>query len=233
MRRIRVFSLVAAGAILAAQLAVAVPVANAAPQTINNPGLTYDGSDDPVLNDNPNTTATFGGIGIDSGVGTVGPTATASDSNVNQTYTWRLNSLADQMCSQATLTSLRIQANVTADTEGDPDLSAIFLYRIDGSDVYALGDYTINSGTDYSTATGGFTPPDGDGLYGVVRGTAVQFGGSLAGAIDATWDLSSFSPTDTFGIMIQQDSQDGSVNLQTTISTIDLEYDDANCLVDG
>ena len=219
--------------IVTAPLSLFVERAAAASLTSNYQSqLVFDTDDNPVLNDDPATTATFVGAGISHG-SDGGSGQTTSDSNLNQIYTWRLPELTDSICSHAQLTSLHITANVTADTEGNPDLSALMLYRIDGSSQYNLGDYTVQQGVDYATSTGFFTPPDNDGVYGAVRGSASVFGGQLTGQLEATWDLSSYDPTDQFGIMVQQDSQDGSVNLRTAIQDVELTYDNANCVYDG
>lgn len=201
----------------------------AAPQSQNlNGNLTFDPDDNPRLNANPATTVTFGGVGINNGSeGASGQTT--ADANVNQIYTWRLPNLSDHICSNAQLTSLRIVADVSATVEGTPDLAALMLYRIDGSDTYNVGSYTVQQGVDYAPSTGVITPPGNEGIYGVVRGTDPALGGQLAGQLEATWNLSSFDTTDNFGVMIQQDSEDGTVDLQTTISTLELSYDDENC----
>jgi hypothetical protein len=210
---------------------VNVQQVQAAPQTqdLNNT-FTFSPSDNPRLN--PTTTTTYGAFGINNGSeGASGQTT--ADTDLNQIYTWRLPDLSERICSNARLSSLRLVANVTASTEGDPDLAALMLYRIDGSDSYNVGNYTVQQGVDYAPATGVGTPPNNEGIYGVVRGTDSLFGGQLVGQLEATWDLTGFGADDTFGIMIQQDSQDGSVDLQTALSTVELTYDDEDCLYDG
>ncbi len=213
---------------VAAQLFVFVRPAAAATATLP---LTFT-SDNPRLNSDPSTTANFNALTINNG-SEGAPGATTADTNLNQIYTWRLPDLTTQVCSQAALTSLRVVADVSAATLGNPDLSALFAYRVDGSDQYNLGNYTIQQGTDYATSTGFATPPNNGGIFGVVRGSAPVFGGQLNGQLEATWDLSSYDATDQFGLMVQQDSQDGSVDLQTSISTVELTYDDSNCVYDG
>jgi hypothetical protein len=232
-------SILVIGFTLVQTLALASPV-GAAPQqaplggTGSGVNLTFDDNDDPLLNDDPTTTATYGGLGINSGSeGT--PEQTSADSGTNLRYTWRMPSLRDQLplCSNAQLTSLRVVADVTATSEGDPDLVTLAVYRIDGANMYALGDYTISQGYDVAPTTAFVTPPNGLGVYAVGRGTPAQLGGQIAGTIEASWDLSSFDIDDQFGIMVQQDTEDGSTDVQTTIQTVELTYDDENCVVDG
>jgi hypothetical protein len=227
------------GFALVQTLALASPVV-AAPQqtplggTSSGVNLTFDDNDDPLLNDDPTTTATYGGFGINSG-SEGSPEQTTADSGTNRRYTWRTPSLRDQLplCSNAQLTSLRVQADVTTTTEGDPDLVTLALYRIDGADMYSLGNYTVQQGYDVAPTTAFVTPPNGLGVYAVGRGTPAQLGGQIAGTLEATWDLSSFDIDDQFGIMIQQDAEDGSTDVQTTIQTVELTYDNEDCVVDG
>lgn len=204
--------------------------ARAATQTVS-PGLTST-SDNPRLNSDPATTATFNGYNIQNGTES-STGVTSSDSGLNQIYTWRLNDISTLVCSQAHLTSLHVVANVATPTEGNPDLAALAVYRVDGADTYNLGNYSIASGVDYAPQTGLFTPPGGAGISGVVRGTAPEFGGNIAGNIDATWDISALSPADSLGILVQQDSEDGTTDLQTSITTLEVTYDDSACVVDG
>ena len=228
--------ILAIATILGMLSSLVIPVAvQAAPKTfrqMNSGTLSYNSTDNPRLNADPATTATFNGSGISHG-SEGSPAQTTSDTNTNQIYTWRLEDLRDNICGNAVLTSLRVQASVNVNNVGNPDLAALSVYRIDGSNLYNLDDYTVSDGVDYATATGAFTPPNNGGISGVVRGSDPVFGGTLAGGLEAEWDLSDYDINDSFGIMIQQDSQDGSTDLQTAINTVDIEYDDAACVKDS
>jgi hypothetical protein len=205
------------------------PSANAAVQTTNL-DLTANSSDNPLFNSETDTTASFNGIGITNNSTEASGSSTSLDSDLNHIYTWRL-SPSDSICSEATLQGLSLSSTASAEVEGNPDLSAMMLYAVEPSRQYNVGNYTITSGVDYADVTGFFTPPNNLGIYGVIRGTATVFGGSIAGVMEATWDVSSFPIGTQFGVMVQQDTEDGTSALQTTIDEAILSYDDSECAV--
>lgn len=190
--------------------------------------LTKNTTDNPLFNDSPTTTANFVDINITNNTVAATDSTTSQDSELNHIYTWRL-SLTEPLCSAAKLESIRLSSMTSVGNAGDPDLAALMLYRADGSDQYNLGNYTVTSGFDYSIGTGFATPPNNIGIKGVVRGTADELGGVLPGALDATWDVSGLPLNSQFGIMIQQDSENDTTDLQTTVETAELTYDDSDC----
>ena len=142
-------------------------------------------------------------------------------------YNWRAN--FPKLCSGAQLQSIHLVTDSSAQNE--TGLSGIFLavYRTDN--LVPINNYSINVGEDGNTwaptAFGQATIPF---VYRGIGDGVNTFPASLGfdGRIDAVWDITGYEQNDV-GIYIQQ-IVDNSVTAQTTIESIDLTYDDTNCV---
>ena len=204
--------------------------ASAAPQQydyVSSGGLVYSTSDNPRMNSNPSTTTTYGAV-LTRG-SELAPGETTVDSGTNLFYTWKLDDLTSRTCSQASIESIHAVANVTATTEGTPDLAAVGLYVLDGTGGYMLDNYAITTGVDFRTSSAGFTPPNNEGIFAVGRGTFGDLGGVISGQLDATWDVSGLPLSSEIGVIVQNDAENSTVDLQTTFQSIVVNYDDSGC----
>jgi hypothetical protein len=204
--------------------------ASAAPQQydyVSSGGLVYSTSDNPRVNSNPSTTTTYGAV-LTRG-SELAPGETTVDSGTNLFYTWKLDDLTSRTCSQASIESIHAVANVTATTEGTRDLAAVGLYVLDGTGGYMLDNYAITTGVDFRTSSAGFTPPNNEGIFAVGRGTFGDLGGVISGQLDATWDVSGLPLSSEIGVIVQNDAENSTVDLQTTFQSIVVNYDDSSC----
>ncbi|MCA9331186.1 hypothetical protein KC957_03985 [Candidatus Saccharibacteria bacterium] len=140
-------------------------------------------------------------------------------------YAWDVD-LTQPPCTNAQLTGLHIIADTVADTEGDPDGVTLAVMTDDGGGATPLLTYSPPvSGQDSGTGIGRLNtstpnPP-----------TILDLG--IAGPLETTWDLTGYDTNDPLSIVVSHDAQDGTVGEQTTLSTVELTYDDANCVYDG
>ncbi len=142
-------------------------------------------------------------------------------------YGWRVS--FPELCSGAQLQSIRLVSNTEAQDE--EAIGGIFLAAYRTDNLVLLSDYSINIGEDGSTWLQAVTgQPDvpvvdrglGDGVNTFPAGLG------YAGVLDAVWDISDYDQ-DSLGIYIQQ-WIGGNTSAQTTIQSVDLTYDDANCV---
>ncbi len=188
-----------------------------------------------IANDDPYITA--GGIrATDTGVELKEPlntTTTQSDSlDSNNTpgpwvYTWHIT--MPTLCNGAQIQSMRLITDTQ--TQNETPLSGLFLALYGGSDSLVFrSNYTINDGKGEDLDTwwaAPFATPAIDRGIGDNGEFPAALG--LAGQLDATWDLSTYIPGDTLGIYVQHWFNGSTTIAQTTIQSVQLTYDDANC----
>lgn len=140
-------------------------------------------------------------------------------------YTWRV--VMPDICEGAQITGIRIATNTSASTESS--VSGILLAVYGTQDFTVYDQYTITEGEDgqnwlpplYSMSTPVVTRGIGDDTY-----FPANLG--VAGALDATWDITGYTPGDPLGVYIQH-WLGGTTVAQTAIETAELLYDDAGC----
>jgi len=188
-----------------------------------------------IANDDPFITA--GDIRVtDTGVELKEPfntTNTQSDSlDSNNTsgpwgYTWHIT--MPTLCSGAQIQSMRLITDTQ--TQNETPLSGVFLALYGGSDNLVFrSNYTINNGKGEDLDTwfpAPFATPAIDRGIGDNGEFPAALG--LAGQLDATWDLSAYTAGDTLGIYLQHWFNGSTTIAQTTIQSVQLTYDDANC----
>ena len=143
-------------------------------------------------------------------------------------YTWRATLPA--LCEGAQIDNIRLITNTESDNEAP--IGGVIIALYDTSRLVTLKNYTINIGEDGNTwipAAFGQTSASfvdrglGDGANYFLANLGYD------GAIDAVWDVSNYNQNNV-GIYIQHWIADGPTTIQTTIGSVDLTYDDANCV---